>query len=537
MRTSQIAIIFISLLLFVVVNAGSPSYEFIFPTPTNESTVYVNQVTINVSIETSDLTYFAFNWNGTNVTYTTAGTEWDQSADSYVRTTTVGSYTQPDFDNIFPWSHMRRCTLWDNGTVNYYLNATNSSLKATGGLADLTGADGQIMVEIPKFYYTHTLTGSEHDWEISRFNISGFSIHQAFIKDNVEVDNRYMAAYEASLYDVSTSQYTNGIHYPVTDRFLFTFTTAADTITATDGIIAALGHPFTNLEVGDKIVVSNTVDNNGVLTVTSVSDQSITVSENLVDEADKQAIIETQKDFTANTGDKLSSVSGKAPINYGTRAEFRVAAENRGSGWRQQDFDLVSAVQLLYLIEYADFDSQSTIGNGLTGWWAAWHPWNNYNPIEKTGNSNSDGDATNSVSNGDGVTGSYMSYRGIENFYGHVWTYVDGININNNVPYVTNNANVWAEDTSSGYTSLSITLPNNDGWQVTLADIDRGFLPASIGGGSSTYICDHYYQNSGWGITMVGGAAFHEDYAGFFLWDMYYPPIARCQHIVTRVSY
>jgi len=86
------------------------------------------------------------------------------------------------------------------------------------------------MVEIPKFYYGHTLTGSEHDWEISRFNISGMSIHNAFIKDGVEVDHRYMSAYEGTLYDTSESQYTNGIQYPASANYLFSFTTSADTL-------------------------------------------------------------------------------------------------------------------------------------------------------------------------------------------------------------------------------------------------------------------------------------------------------------------
>jgi hypothetical protein len=196
--------------------------EFIDPTPANESTIYYDNTIINVSIATSDLTYFIFNWNGTNYTYTTAGTEWNQSADSYERTTTVGTYTQPDFDNIYPWSHVRRCTLWDNGTVNYYLNATNSSLKANGELANLTGTDGQVMVQIPKFYYGHTFVDSTHDWEISRFNITGLDVHNAFIKNGEEVDYRYIGAYEGSMWDASegamvpsgsivTNMYTTGL--------------------------------------------------------------------------------------------------------------------------------------------------------------------------------------------------------------------------------------------------------------------------------------------------------------------------------------
>ena len=405
--------------------------EFIDPTPANESTIYVNHTTINVSIATSDLTYFTFNFNGTNYTYTTCGTEWNQSTDSYERTTTVGSYTQPDFDNIFPWSHLRRCTLWDNGTVNYYLNATNSSLKADGGLADLTGADGQVMVQIPKFYYRHTFTDSIHDWEISRFNITGLDVHNAFIKNGEEVDHRYIGAYEGSMWDATTSA------------------------------MVPSGSIATNMYAA---------------------------------------------------GDKLCSVSGEYPKTSETRSEFRAMAAERGTGWRQQDFDLISAVQLLYLIEYADFNSQSQIGYGRTqlsgGTWTA----GSY--IGQCGKSNVDGGGTNSVAGN--TNDAYMTYRGIENFYGNVWKWVDGININNNIPYVTNNDCNFADDTTTNYINLSITLPNANGYQVTLADTNRGFLPASIGGSSSTYITDYYYQHTGWRVVALGGSAHDGAGAGAF---------------------
>lgn len=426
--------------------------NFTSPTPANESTIYDDHTTINVSIATSDLTYFAFNWNGTNYTYTTCGTEWNQSLDSYTRTTTVGTYTQPDFDNIFPWSHMRRCTLWDNGTVNYYLNATNTSLKATGGLSDLTGVDGQVMVEIPKFYVSHTFTGATHDWEVSRFNISGFSIHNAFIKNGVEVDYRYIGAYEGSMWDATTSA------------------------------MVPSANIITNMYA---------------------------------------------------SGDKLCSVSGEYPKVNEMRSEFRAMAAERGAGWRQQDFDLISAVQLLYLIEYADFNSQSTIGYGRTqllgGSWTA----DSY--IGQCGKSNTDGDGTNSVAGN--TNNAYMTYRGIENFYGDVWNWVDGININNNIPYVSNNDSDWADDTSTNYINLGVTLSNTNGYQTTLADTDRGFLPSSVGGSSSTYISDHYYQNSGWRVVRLGGDADDGAYAGAFCMIAYYAASRDDVNIGGRLAY
>jgi len=98
-----------------------------------------------------------------------------------------------------------------------------------------------------------------------------------------------------------------------------------------------------------------------------------------------------------------------------TRAEFRAIAANRGTGWRQQDFDLTSAIQLLYITEYADWNSQAMIGMGRTQ--LSGGTWVKDSYIGVTGKSNSDGNGTNSV--GGNTNDAYMTYRGIENFFGN----------------------------------------------------------------------------------------------------------------------
>lgn len=112
----------------------------------------------------------------------------------------------------------------------------------------------------------------------------------------------------------------------------------------------------------------------------------------------------------------------------------------------------------------------------------------------------------------------YMSYRGIENFFGHVWKWVDGINVNNNRPYVSNNDTHFADDTLANYLDLGIDLHNASGWPVMLERIDRGFLPASVGGNSSTFLCDHYWQNPGWRIALLGATANSGANAGVASW-------------------
>ena len=439
------------------------------------------------------------------------GVAWDESADTYVRTgylTGVAVGSSPGNALLPIHAMMKRCVINNAGVVQYYLYEADSTKKRDGSASVLTGADGQVMVEIPAFYYKYGYSGTTHTWEISQTPLSGYTLHPAFIKNNKIVSNRYIGAYEGILYDTSAAIYTDGI-YQTAVSCVFANADSSLTIASRSGV-------FSKLTVGDKIVVSGTAANNGTKTVASlVSATKITVSEAVTDGTDAATVVQTEKDWTA-TGDKLCSISGKAPINYGTRANFRAAALNRGTGWRQQDYDLISAIQLLYLVEYASFYSQSVIGAGLTDWSSAWPAYNDYNPINNTGLSNAKGNTTFNLSNGDGVVGSYMTYRGIENWYGHLWKWCDGININSNVPYVSNNDTQFADDTATNYTALGITLTNANGWQNTLQKQDRGFLPLTVGAASTTKITDYYWQAAGWRVVLLGGIADDGANAGAF---------------------
>ena len=375
------------------------------------------------------------------------GISWDENTSTPSAVERTGSLkgvavaSKPD-DSLMPIQvAMRRCILDDAGNVEYYLDPNDSTKKQDGGDSVLDGTDGQVMVEIPKFYYKYGYSGTVHTWDISLYPLEGFSLHPAFNSNDAVVDYRYIGAYEGSMWDATTSEMVPAV---------------------------------------------NIVDN------------------------------------MYASGDKLCSVtaSGIFPKTNETRAEFRAMAAERGTGWRQQDYDLSSAIQLLYVVEYASFYSQSVIGMGRTeltgGTWTA----DSY--IGECGKSNSDGNFTNSV--GGNTNDAYMTYRGIENFFGNVWKWVDGFNINDNIPYVCNNDTDFADDTATNYTQLEdtggsgITLVASDGYQKTLEQTKRGFLPASVGGDSSTYITDYYYQDSGWRVAILGGPAVSGGTAGFFYW-------------------
>ena len=358
------------------------------------------------------------------------GVSWDESTDSY---TAIGGV------NTLPiQSQMRRCTLNDNGTVNYYLDANDSTLKADGTSATLDGTDGQVMVEIPKFYYKHSMSGTVHTWEISAIKQNGFAVHPAFLKNGVEVDHRYIGAYEGS---VSAS--------------------------------------------------------------------------------------------------KLGSASGVYPQVSQTRTTFRTQAAARGTGWRQADYYLHSAIQMLYLIEYQDLNSQEKIGNGRTG--LSGGSWSNGSYIGMCGKSNGYGNQTANASVGGAVTGAgqddFMSYRGIENFYGNIWEFRDGWTIDGDgavnagavTMYATNNDADFADSGSTNMVEVyRDTAPHASGAYMSgLADISTGFIGhgAKMTGASNTHVGDYYWEyynnGNGWRVPLVGTNAYYGGPAGVFALYVY----------------
>ncbi|MDE7362971.1 MAG: hypothetical protein K2N38_13675 [Oscillospiraceae bacterium] len=131
---------------------------------------------------------------------------------------------------------------------------------------------------------------------------------------------------------------------------------------------------------------------------------------------------EQAADFNA---DKLSSIAGTKPCSEMTqaltRANTRMLAHNRGIGWEQATSQAVSATQLLFIIEYASFDSQSAIGRGNTDLAAI------TDSIQKTGDTIALGNSSGAIVNVNGI--SIAGYRGEENIWGNIWIWIDGINI------------------------------------------------------------------------------------------------------------
>lgn len=117
-------------------------------------------------------------------------------------------------------------------------------------------------------------------------------------------------------------------------------------------------------------------------------------------------------------------------------------------------------------------------------------------------------------------------YRGIENPWGNVWLFVDGVNFNDNQAWVAKNANDYASNVFAfPYEELGYINSAENGYPTEMgfdSHLPFAEFPVTLGGGSTTYYADYYYQNTGQRIAHVGGYWFSGSTAGLSCWALSY---------------
>lgn len=210
-----------------------------------------------------------------------------------------------------------------------------------------------------------------------------------------------------------------------------------------------------------------------------------------------------------SSSQKMASSKGSGSLKPGasfTRANGRTTAQRRGIGWYQCGIKQISAIQMLMTVEYG-CNSQEAIGQGYT----------------KSSNSASTyvGRTTgNGTSNHSGDTSSVI-YRGIENLWGNVSSWIDGLTLNGRKPFVYTGYS-FTDSYSTG-TQLSFNVPESDritrfGYDSTF---DWVFLPKSANSSGNTMIGDKIstdYSNNY--VGLLGGYWSEITLAGLFYWSL-----------------
>ena len=140
----------------------------------------------------------------TSVTYTDDAVGFDKSYMDFANDTFVyGSW-----QDKFPFNQVRPC-LFKDGAVVKYLNPDNYAKDIDGNDVVITGADGDVMIEIPKVYYRLHKDENYQYIQISDTAQEGFCC-LAHTRKGVEKDKVYIGAYQ-SYYDGTSSRSVSGV--------------------------------------------------------------------------------------------------------------------------------------------------------------------------------------------------------------------------------------------------------------------------------------------------------------------------------------
>lgn len=189
---------------------------------------------------------------------------------------------------------------------------------------------------------------------------------------------------------------------------------------------------------------------------------------------------------------KLRSKSGVSPTASTTLTQFRKYAQAVGSGYQLDNWYPLVLRKILYLIAYKNLNSQTALGSGKTSG----------RRTNNTGGTNTKG-----LYYGSTNAEEQVCFLGIEDFYGNLFTWVDGMYYNGNIMVTPDNKTF--NDNASGFKNVGST-PNLStyGYVKNVVKTAEGlFFPSDLGGSTSTYYSDY-------GVVYSGYFSIHGRYYG-----------------------
>lgn len=265
------------------------------------------------------------------------------------------------------------------------------------------------------------------------------------------------------------------------------------------------------------------------------------------------------------------------PVTSTSRTNFRNYARKRKSGsteWNLMTYDAQITLYWLFVVEYATLNSQANYNAALTsegfrqgGLGAGvttiasdkWQTFNGYNPFISCGYTDELGNRTGvkeyTMPTEYSETETKVSvprYRGIENPFGHIYQWTDGINVRIS-PDVSNGGDglskvfvcsdpaKFNDSNYDGYTYIG-NEARTEGYVKEVIFGERGdILPSAVGGGSTTYFCDYHYTNIPTTETLrgllFGGNANNGANVGFVFAHSYNAPSYTSANVGSRLCF
>lgn len=220
----------------------------------------------------------------------------------------------------------------------------------------------------------------------------------------------------------------------------------------------------------------------------------------------------------------LYSVSGQSPTVNQTIGTFRTQAHNRGSGYEQSGFYQLLFRQCMYILKYKNLNSQATVGKGYTDGSAK----------QTTGVTNANGMDYGSTTSGT----TRVKLFGIEDFWGNVWEWIDGLVTDASRNILTNTTNFQDDGKGTGYMSNSSGLSSNTSGYMSKPQgtTEKGFTMKEANGSETTYFSDSAYLYTSC-VTYFGGYWSNGSTAGAFRLGVGLSASSSYSYIAARLMY
>ena len=206
------------------------------------------------------------------------------------------------------------------------------------------------------------------------------------------------------------------------------------------------------------------------------------------------------------------SQTGVSPLANQTRATFRSGIHALGSNVWQYDFAMYWTICMLYLVEFANWNSQGVIGGGCSDSGSVQAMGMTDSMTYHTGTTNTVIGATNY---------GHIQYRHIEDLWANVFDWCDGIYFNGTDVYGINKPSDFSDNANG---TLIVTRPTSNGVpqtfnEPTASGYEYALYPATVNGTDYTVrTCDSCdYASSGVVLCVGGGYSQSQDCGLFYL--------------------
>lgn len=363
---------------------------------------------------------------------------------------------------------------------------------------------GNVFIKIPKFYIQRVEGKDFKIVRISKHNYPGFYLPWCFwdFENNRELDYVLIGKYKANLSDDGERLESKPEKHPLVSRNIVQFRNLARA--NNDEANGLKGYQLFDIHAWDIINALFTVE------FATLNSQSVALgfTSGQANDNHKAVVSETQ--------------TNRIIIASSHASEYRLG-QSIGIGFNAFDNSLSGGPRLITHIAPYDVETTAIYFDGepvdiLEGAIIANRGWIN-------GFSRNIASSSGYIVENDGKYP--FSYRGIESPWGDIWQFVDGVNINNHQAWVAKNAEDYTSNVfAAPYEKLSYINHDADGYVREMGyDPNHPYaqFPVEVGGGSSTYYADYYYQNTGQCVARVGGGWRHHSDAGLSSWGLHHP--------------